>query len=314
MSPKRTKIFNPKTVGILLKDSFLAWKEDKAWRLGAALAYFAIFSLAPLLIIIITITSAIYGEQAVRGQIFSEFQGLIGTRGANAVQTLLENAYTSGSGFSATLFGAIMVIFGSTAVFVQLRQAINTIWEIADKPINSIWGFVKARIVAFAMILGSGFLLLISLLMSTLLNIFGNYLGEYFPYFSQIMQVTDFFVSFGFTTVMFALIFKILPNARIKWKDIWIGSAVISFLFTIGKMGISFYLGSSNIASSFGAASSLVIVLLWTFYSAQIFLFGAEFTKIFADRFGGKVLPGEHAVKLKIEKVEPEDSDSSLLY
>ncbi|MBD3289752.1 YihY family inner membrane protein [candidate division KSB1 bacterium] len=310
MTENRIKIFYPKSLGILLKDAFIAWKEDKAWRLGAALAYFTIFSLAPLLIIIITITSAIFGEQAVRGQIFSEFQGLIGTRGANAVQSLLENAYMSGSSLSATILGTAMLIFGSTAVFVQLRQAINTIWEIADKPINTVRGFVKARVVSFAVILGFGVLVLISLLISTLLNIFSNYLGEYFPFFSHLMQVIDFSVSFGFTTVMFALIFKILPNARIKWKDIWIGSAFISFLFTIGKMGISFYLSNSNIASSFGAASSLAIILLWTFYSAQIFLFGAEFTKIFADRFGGKVLPGEHAVKLRIEKVEFEDGDS----
>ncbi len=294
---------------VLLKDSFFAWQEDKAWRLGAALAYFTIFSLAPFLIIIITITSAIFGEQAVRGQIFSEFQGLIGERGAGAVQTMLENAYTSGGSLSATLFGIAMLIFGSTAVFVQLRQAINTIWGIAEKPISTLRGYIKARIIAFTFILGIGFLLLVSLILSAVLSALRDYIGQYFSFLSNLVQITDFLFSFAFITILFALIFRILPDARIKWKDIWVGSAMISFLFTIGKMAIGFYLGSTDIVTSFGAASSLVLILLWTFYSAQIFLFGAEFTKIFADRFGREVLPDKNAVKLKIEEIEIDEED-----
>lgn len=310
MPVKRKKAFYPKTLLLLLKDAFFAWDEDKAWRLGAALAYFTLFSLAPLLIIVITITSTVFGEQAVRGQIFSEIQGLIGVQGAQAVQKMLQNAYLSGSDLAATVFGVVMLIFGSTAVFVQLRDAINSIWHIAEKPINTLKGFVKARIIAFTMILGIGFLLLVSLIISAFLGLFSDYLGARFPVLNQIMKIVDFVVSFGFITVLFALIFKILPNARIKWKDIWVGSAVISFLFTIGKMAIGFYLGSSNIASTFGAASSLAIVLLWTFYSAQIFLFGAEFTKIFANRYGANILPDEHGVKIRIEKVEIENGNS----
>lgn len=309
---KRARAFYPKTFLILLKDAFIAWDEDKAWRIGAALAYFTIFSLAPFLIIITSITSFIFGEQAVQGRVFEEIRGLIGESGAQAVQTMLRNAYTSESSTTATILGVVMLLFGSTAVFVQLRDSLNAIWQIAEKPVNTLKGFVKARLIAFTLILGIGFLLLVSLVISTLLSVFSEYLGSIFSWLNEITRIVDFLVSFGFITVLFALIFKILPNARIKWKDIWVGSAFISFMFTIGKMGIGFYLGSSAIASTFGAASSLAVVLLWVFYSAQIFLFGAEFTKIFANRFGSNIVPDRHALRLKVEKVEPVEKEEEM--
>jgi membrane protein len=201
-----------------------------------------------------------------------------------------------------------MLVFGSTAVFVQLREAINSIWYIAEKPVNTLKGFIKARIIAFTMILGIGFLLLVSLILSALLTTFSEYIGDTVPGLNQITRGVDFLVSFGFITVLFALIFKILPNARVRWTDIWVGSAFISFMFTLGKMAIGFYLGNSNIVSTFGAASSLVVVLLWVFYSSQIFLFGAEFTKIFANRFGSDIVPDDDALRVKIEKVEIEEN------
>jgi membrane protein len=309
MAAKRKRAFYPKTFLVLLKDTFFAWQDDKVWRLGAALAYFTIFSLAPLLIIVITIASVLFGEQAVRGQIFNQISSLIGDLGARAIQTMLENAYESRSNVAAAVFGIAVLILGSTAVVVQLRDALNTIWYLAEKPINTLKGFVKARIIAFTLILSIGFLLLVSLVVSTLLTALSSYLGNIVSNLTPFLKVIDFLISFAFITVLFALIFKILPNARIRWKDIWVGAAFISFMFTIGKMAIGFYLGSSHVATTFGAASSLVIVLLWVFYSAQIFLFGAEFTKIFADRFGASIVPDENALRLRVETVAVEENE-----
>ncbi|NIR49450.1 YihY/virulence factor BrkB family protein, partial [candidate division KSB1 bacterium] len=205
---------------------------------------------------------------------------------------------------AAGIFGIGTLLFGASAVFVQLREAINTIWRIEEKPIGTIKGFVKARFLSFSMVLGIGFLLVVSLTISTVLSAFSGFLGEMFPGLNKIVNVLDFFISFAVITVLFALIFRILPNAKIRWKDIWVGSAFISLLFTIGKLAIGFYLGRSDIASTFGAASSLVIVMLWAFYSAQIFLFGAEFTKTYANRFGSNIVPDKNAVKIDIQKVE----------
>jgi membrane protein len=189
-------------------------------------------------------------------------------------------------------------------VFLQLRDAIHTIWHIAEKPIGTIKGFLKTRVVGFTLLLGIGFLLLVSLVVSTVLTALSRYLGGFVSEMEAVVKIIDFFVSLFFITLLFALIFRILPDARMKWKDLWVGSAFIALLFTLGKMAIGLYLGSSKVASTFGAASSLVIVLLWVFYSAQIFLFGAEFTKIFANRFGAQILPDEDAMRVKIEKVE----------
>lgn len=303
MSAKTKRRLTFKGFLVLLKDAFWAWEDDNAWRLGAAIAYFTVFSLAPLLIIVIAIAGLAFGHEAVEGEIFRQIGGLIGYDGARAIQNMLRKVYLTHASLPETFFGLVLLIFGATAVFVQLRDALNTIWYIGEKPISSIKSFVKARIIAFTAILVIGFLLLVSLVISAILAALSRHLSMLFPGLG-IVKTTDFLVSFGFITVLFALIFKILPNAEIKWKDVWIGSALISLLFTLGKMAIGFYLGSSGIASTFGAARSLVIVMLWTFYSAQIFLFGAEFTKIYADRFGSKIIPDTTGVRIEIRKKE----------
>jgi membrane protein len=215
----------------------------------------------------------------------------------------MENVYTSDSSLPAAVFGFIMLFFGAMGVFVQLRESLDLIWRIKPKPMGTIKNYLKARLISFTMIVTIGFLLLVSLVISAALAALSGYLGEQFPIFKT-LRLVDFLISFAFITVLFALIFKILPDAIIRWRDIWVGAAVTSFLFTIGKWAIGFYLGNSEISSTFGGASSLVIIMLWSFYSALILFYGAEFTKLYAQRFGANILPSKNAVRLVIQEVE----------
>jgi membrane protein len=291
---------------VLLKDAFWGWDSDGAWRLGAALAYFTVFSIGPLLIIVLVITGSIFGKEATQGRVMAEIQELVGRDGARAIEQIMENVYTSESSIPAAFFGFIMLLFGATGVFVQLRESLDLIWRIKPKPISTIKGYLKGRLISFTMIVTIGFLLLVSLIISAGLTALSRYLGDRLPMLDETLYLTDIFISFVFITVLFALMFKILPDAIIRWRDVWVGAAVTSFLFTIGKWAIGFYLGNSEIGSTFGAASSLVIIMLWAFYSALIFLYGAEFTKLYAQRFGANILPSKNAVRFVIQEVEIE--------
>lgn len=297
-----------KSIWMLLKESYLGWDNDKAWRLGAALAYFTVFSLAPFLLIVIALAGLIFGQDAAQGQIVNQIQGLIGTQGAQTVQAMLENAYLSRASIPVTIFGVIMLVFGATGVFVQLRDALNTVWHIDPKPVSTVRGFVKTRLTSLSIIMGIGFILLVSLIISAALGAVSGYLGRLLPGLDTLLKILDFLISFVVITILFAMIFKVLPDAQASWRDVMIGAAVTSLLFSIGKTAIGLYLGNSGVASTFGAASSLVIILLWTFYSTQIMLFGAEFTKVYANRFGSRIAPEPGAQQIDIKKVPAESS------
>ncbi|GAB62220.1 ribonuclease [Candidatus Jettenia caeni] len=285
-------------IWILLKNTYLEWNEDKASRLAAALAYYTIFSLAPLLIMVIAIAGFIFGQEAAQGEIVNQMKGLIGEAGAHAVERMIMSARNTSSGIIATIFALVTLFLGATFVFGQLRDALNTIWEITPKPMSGVIGFMKDRVISFAMILAIGFLLLISLVMSAALSAFSGLLNEIFPKLSFIMHSVNFIVSFGITTLLFAMIYKILPDVKIAWSDVWLGAAITSMLFTVGKFLIGLYLGKSSVSSAYGAASSLVIILIWVYYSAQIFLFGAEFTQVYANTYGSGVKPSTGATSL----------------
>ncbi|MBI3942837.1 MAG: YihY/virulence factor BrkB family protein [Chloroflexi bacterium] len=290
-----------KTFGTLLKDTFNAWNEDKAPRLAAALAYYTIFSMAPLLIIVIAIAGLVFGEAAVRGQIVGQIQGLVGEEGAQLIQTMIENAGEKNSGIFATIIGVVTLVLGAMGVFGQLQDALNTIWEVAPKPGGGIKDILGNRLLSFAMVLSIGFLLLVSLVVSAGLAALGKFATNVSPGFSIGLQVVNLLVSFAVTTVLFAGIYKFLPDAKIDWEDVWIGAAITSLLFTVGRFLIGLYLGYSSAASAYGAAGSLVIVLLWIYYSAQILLLGAEFTQVYASRYGKQTEPAEHAINLTAE-------------
>ena len=284
-------------IWLVLKDSVIAWDRDNCVRLGAALAFYTALSLAPLLIIIIALSSFGFGREAASGHLDNQIRGLVGTEGASFVQTLIENAYKSDSSILAAIFGVLTLLLGASGVFVQLRESLNAIWHVRENQLPTILAFLRARMLSFAMILGIGFLLLVSLLVSTVLGAFGSYISHSLPMFGGLMPLIDFAISFLGIAVAFGLIFKYLPDAIIEWKDIAVGAAATSMLFSTGKLAIGFYLGNSAIGSTFGAASSLVIIMLWVFYSSQIVLFGAQFTRYYSIRFGSGVRPGKNAVE-----------------
>jgi membrane protein len=278
----------------LLKDTFTEWSEDKASRLGAAVAYYTVFSLAPLLVVVIAVVGLVFGEKAVRGEIAGQIQGLVGPDGAQMIQAMIANASKPATGIIATVIGIVTLLLGATGLFGELQDALNTIWEIAPKP-RGILETIRERVVSFGMVLGIAFLLLVALVISAAVSALGQFLGGVLPVPEVVLQVIDLVISFGIVTLLFAMMYKVLPDAEIAWHDVWIGAAVTSILFAIGKLGIGLYLGHSGTTSTYGAAGSLVVVLLWVYYSAQILFFGAEFTQIYANRYGSHVKPAPDA-------------------
>lgn len=287
-----------KDLWLLLRDSAIAWDDDDIMGQGAALAYYTVFALSPLLILVIVLSSVGFGQQAASGHLVAQIRGLIGTEGAEFIQSLITNAYRSDSSVLAAVISMIMVLLGASAVFVQLRSSLNAIWRVTHKPMGTIRRFLQARLFAFAVILGIGFLLLVSLMVSAALAAVSDYLGRNILPLAGLASIIDFLMSFVGITIMFALMFKFIPDAIVKWRDVWVGAAVTSVLFAIGKLAIGLYLGNGAIGTTFGAASSLVIIMLWAFYSVQIVLYGAEFTRLYATRFGSGILPGANAVRL----------------
>jgi membrane protein len=283
----------------LIKGTFAEWKEDNVPVLAAALAYYTVFSLAPLLIIAIAIAGAVFGEEAARGELVRQIQGLVGKEGAEAVQAMIQNADKPGSGGAiATIIGVVLLMFGASGVFGQLQSALNTIWEVKPKPGQGIRSFLVSRFLSFAMVLVIGFLLLVSLVLSSLLAAASYFFNNLMPGFPILGQAINFLISFGVITVLFASIYKFLPDVEIPWKNLWVGAAATAILFNIGKLAIGLYLGNSSVGSAYGAAGSLVVVLIWIFYSAQILLIGAEFTQVYSKYRGKPLRPSKHAVPI----------------
>ena len=293
-----------KNLWLLLKDSAIAWDDDDIVGQGAALAYYTVFALSPLLILMIVLSSVGFGQQAASGHLVDQIRGLIGAEGARFVQSMITNAYRADSNALAAVVSMIMVLLGASAVFVQLRTSLNAIWRVTHKPMGTIRRFLQARLFAFAVILGIGFLLLVSLMFSAALAAVSDYLGRNIVLLAGLVSVLDFVVSFIGVTIMFALMFKFIPDAIAEWRDVWVGAAVTSVLFAVGKLVIGLYLGNGAIGSTFGAASSLAIIMLWAFYSVQIVLFGAEFTRLYASRFGSGIRPGANAVRVMTPALE----------
>ncbi|HTL90159.1 MAG TPA: YihY/virulence factor BrkB family protein [Leptolyngbya sp.] len=294
-----------KTIVRLGRDTVTEGLEDNVPLLAAALAYYTMFSLAPLLIIAIAIVGAIYGEDAARGEIVRQIQGLVGRDGAEFIQSMIQNASQPGSGGGvATLVGVVLLIFGASGVFGQLQAALNTIWEVKPKPGRAVKSFLQSRFLSFAMVLVIGFLLLVSLVLSAVFSGVSGYFGSFLPESFKVAQILDFAISLGLATLLFASIYKFLPDVKVPWKNLWVGSAVTALLFNVGKFLIGLYLGNSSVGSTYGAAGSLVVVLLWVFYSAQILLFGAEFTQVYSKYRGRPIEPSSHAVSVKEETID----------
>ena len=276
------------------------WYEDRAQRLGAALAYYMIFALAPGLIIVIAAVGLLLGRNA-EVHIVGQIRELIGEQGAIAIEATIRSARTETLGVTGTALALIPLVFGLWGVFGELQDGLNTIWGVAPRPGRRMIHIVKERFWSFAMVVGIGFVLLVSLVMSAWLVAVGTYFGRLLPAPAAALEALNFVISFGVITILFAMTFKLLPAVTIAWRDVWLGAAVTSLLFTVGKFAIGFYLGKSAVASAYGAAGSLVIIVVWVYYSAQILLFGAEFTKVWTKRRGSGFVPAITAVPVTEE-------------
>ncbi len=284
-----------RSLGSLLKQTFSEWNDDNAMRLSASLAFYTALSLAPLIVIVIAIGGMVFGDEAARGQIVGQIDGLIGTQGAETVQAILDSAKSTQGGIIATIISVAVLLFGASGVFGELQSALNEIFDVKPRPGRGILGILKDRFFSFTMVLGVGFLLLVSLVLSAGITAVGDRFGgsEAAPF---LWQAINFVVSFAVISVLFALIFKVIPDIRIAWGDVWPGAIATAALFTIGRYLIGLYLGGGSVSSSYGAAGSLIAVLVWVYYSAQILFFGAELTQVYAARRGHQVLPSKDAV------------------
>lgn len=296
-----------KTVGVF-KTAAKDFSADSAPRLGASLAYYTIFSLSPLLIIVIAIAAFFLGpENSARDQLSSQISGLVGNSGADMLKTMMSQPKNQHHGLMATIIATVTLVLGASGVFIELQAALNTIWDVKQQPNAGIWSFIKHRLLSFAMVLTIGFLLLVSMVLTAGIAATGKKFGSMMPGFEAMSQALNFVASFGVITVLFACIFKFMPDAHIPWKLVWRGAAFTALLFAIGKFALGAYIGKNSAASAFGAAKSLVILLLWVYYSAQIMFFGAELTQAYAKQRGVKIVPKEHAT-IDTENTNKEES------
>jgi len=288
-----------------IKQVFTEFIEDDVLKYSASLSYYTVFSIAPLLIIIISVCGALFGKEAIQKQLYGQINEFIGSKAANEIQDIITNIHLTGNNIFATIIGIIVLLVGATGIFGEVQDSLNKIWGLRVKTKKTWWKLVINRLLSFSIIICIGFVMMVSLVLNALIAAFGNFLARYFSEFSVIfLQITDNVLSFIITTFLFSLMFKILPDAKIKWKDVLIGGIITSVFFTLGKLAIGYYLGSRNIATIYGAAGSVMIVMVWVYYSSIILYLGAEFTKVYAKLYGGKIFPNEYAIWIKTEETQ----------
>ncbi|MGB3586232.1 MAG: YihY/virulence factor BrkB family protein [Tunicatimonas sp.] len=285
-----------KSLFAILKATFNEWNSDDPFRQSAVIAYYSIFSLPALLLIIIKVVGQVFGEEAIRGEIADQISSAVGQEAAEQLQDIIANVSQQGDSTFAIIVGIGTLLFGATGVFVQLQLSLNKVWEVEAKPESGILKIALDRVLSLGFILGVGFLLIISLALTAGLQALGNLIQRYLPdYLLYVFQIAEEMISLGVITTLFAMIYKFLPDAKVEWRSVWIGAAVTAGLFVLGKIGLGIYFGQTEPGSAFGAAGAIILVLLWVNYSALIFLFGAEFTQVYARRKGHNIEPSNHA-------------------
>lgn len=277
----------------MLKQTVQAWVDDRAPSMGASIAYYTLFSLAPLLLIVVSIAGLLFGAEAARGAIFSELEGLLGATSAQAIQSLLETVNQPSDGILGTLVGVAVMLMGATSVFAELQATLDRIWRAPEPAVGGLWQLLRVRVLSFGLILGLGFLLMVSLFLSAALSALQHWWSPYFGNWLTLMQAVNLMVNFAMVTAIFAMIYKLMPRVRVAWADVWIGSVVTAALFTVGRTLIGLYISHSAVGSTFGAAGSIVVVMVWVYYSTQIFLLGAEFTWVYAHTRGSRQRPAQ---------------------
>lgn len=295
----------------VLKKSFSGFASDKVTKLSASLSYYTVFSLGPMLIVILYVCGIFLGREAIEGTVFQQLRGFIGPDAAMQIQDIIKNASLSGKSTIAAVIGIATLLFAATTVFAEIQDSINSIWNLKPKPKTGWVKLVKDRLLSFGLIASLGFLLLVSLGVTAIVEGLMNKLIARFPDITvTLIYILNLIITFAVVTSLFAVVFKVLPDAIIKWKDVIAGAVTTAVLFMLGKFAISFYIGKTNVASTYGAAGSLVILLVWVYYSAMILYFGAEFTKAFAMKFGGAIHPSEYAVV--VNNIEVEEGKTSV--
>ena len=296
MNRRHIRAMNRKSLQQFLRDIFSQWIEDEPFLLASSLSYYTLFSLTPLLVIAIAVAGLVFGQEAAQNQIVEPIGGMIGPESAQAIEGMIENASNRPTtGIIATVIAGVTLLIGAGGVVGQLQTSLNKIWGVEPKSGQGVWVFIRQRFISFAMVLAMGFILLVSLVVTAVLTAFSQFIGGLIGGAAFVAHLLDIVVSFAFVTLLFAMIYKFVPDVKIQWKDVWIGAALTSVLFTIGKFAIGLYLGSSGVASAYGAAGSLITILLWVFYSSLIFLLGAEFTQGYASTYGSGVAPAPYA-------------------
>jgi len=294
----------------ILKEAGKKFSEDKIPKLSGSLAYTIVFSLAPLLIVIISLCGIFLGDEAIQGSVNAQLSGFLGEKSAADLQEIIKNASLSGKSTGAAIIGGFFLLIGATAVFAEIQDSINTIWQIKPKPKKGWLAYLRNRFLSFSVIISLGFLLLISLGLSALIDAFSQQLENVFPDVTvTIFKIINLVLSFIIAVIIFAVIFKVLPDAQIRWRDVWAGAIATGILFLLGKFAISLYISKAGIGETYGAAGSIVILLVWIYYSAFILYFGAEFTRAYAVKYGAGITPGKYAVSTKVVEVEKNEAN-----
>ncbi|MBU7569832.1 MAG: YihY/virulence factor BrkB family protein [Flavobacterium sp.] len=296
----------------LFKNTISEFNDDNAIKLSASLSYYTIFAIPPLMIIIITLCGFFFGKDAVTGELYGQINRLVGNDAAIQIQNAIKNVELSDSNAFAAIFGGVMLLIGASGVFAEIQSSINFIWGLKAKPNKGFKKFIQNRLMSFSMIVSVGFLLLVSLLVNSVMDLLSAKLRSYFQEGTiYIFYVLNLLLVFAIITLLFTIIFRTLPDGKIRWKDAFIGSSFTAVLFMVGKFAIGLYLGNSTVASVYGAAGSIIIILVWVYYSAIILYFGAEFTKVYAKAYGGSISPNEYSVEIQKEIFEITDAETN---
>jgi len=308
MPSKKRIVRNLKSLFALLKETFTQWLEHKAPRLAAALAYYMVFSLAPLLVIAIAIAGAVFGEEAAQGEIVTRISGFVGQDAASVIEKAIANASEPDLSNIASLISIAILLFGASGVFAQLQDALNTIWGVQPRPGRAVKQFISKRILSFGMVLSLSLFVILSLILTGGISALSKlHLLPGLPFLWKFLSLA---VSFGLVTLFFALVFKFLPDAKVAWSDVWMGAIITSILFAIGRSLLGWYLGKTSFASTYGAAGSLIVLLAWIYYSAQILFLGAEFTEVYARKHGSHITPTRHSMKITTTPLEEDEVDN----
>lgn len=295
----------------LIKEAGTGFSDDNVLKMSGSLAYFTVFAIGPMILIIIFFADLFWGREAIEGSIYGQIKGFVGPDAAAQLQEVIKNASLSGKSTFTAVIGFVTLLIGATGVFAEIQDSINTIWGLKPKPKKGWLKMLLNRLLSFSVVISLGFLLLVSLVVNGLIEAISNRLMNIFPDVTVVLfYIINLVITFGVTSLLFGIIFKVLPDAIIKWRDVMIGAMATAALFMLGKFGISFYIGSANVGGTYGAAGSLVVTLVWVYYSAAILYFGAEFTKAYAAEYGTRITPNHYAVWVK--KVEVEQDDKAL--